>query len=110
MTFHPDESPIDLTPLADAVPADGDRFTASVMARVAAVARTPASRIDPLWGLWSMRRGLAFTGAALVVLLLATRERDGGTPEAPATIAESIGVPPEFRSMIVNDHDEGGGR
>lgn len=110
MKLEPDDPPVDLTPLAHALDANSHEFTASVMARVAAVARPPASRIDPLWGLWSMKRGLALSGAALVVLLLAARARDEGPPAAPATVAESLGVPPEFRALLVETRDEGGGR
>lgn len=90
-----DDRPLDLSVL------DPD-IVSSVMRRVAWLPAHDPTRIDALWGLWSMTRGLA-VAAALTLLIILTLQRpwQAMTPRRPATIAESLGVPPEFRDLLI---------
>ena len=92
---HFDDSPMDLSPL------DPDLVSA-VMRRVATMPAHDPSRIGPLWALWSMSRGLTATAAlAIFVVLALLRPWQDVIPRPPATVAESIGVPPEFQEPLV---------
>ena len=88
----------ELRPLdPDVDPLAAERFAMVVMARIGAahaVARVPA---DPLYGLWSLPRPLLFAASIIAVALVGAASRSGAaSARAPATIAESIGVPSPF--------------
>jgi hypothetical protein len=89
-----EDSPIDLSAL------ERDLVT-PVMARVRSLPAYDASQIGPLWGLWSMSRRLTIAVAMAVLIVLALlRPWQNLTPRAPQTVAESIGVPPEFQELL----------
>ncbi len=89
-----DGLPLDLSAL------DPDLMS-PVMRRVSTLPAHDRARIGPLWGLWSMSRGLTVTAALTILVVLGLhRPWQSVTPRGPATIAESIGVPPEFQDLL----------
>lgn len=89
-----DDSPIDLSALTP-------DLVSPVMRRVATLPGHDTSRIGPLWALWSMSRELAVAAAVTLVVVLALwRPWQGVTPRPPATIADSLGVPPDFQDLL----------
>ena len=81
----------------DADPLAAERFERAVASRIAALGTTPAVPMDPLYGLWSLPRPLLL--AASIVAIAALGISVGRKPRssaAPATIAESMDVPPQF--------------
>jgi hypothetical protein len=103
---------IDLTPLdPDADPGAEDRFVGAVMSRIAARANPYPVRVDALWGVWSLARPVlvaASIAIAVAGVLLARATRDAS--RGPLTVAESLGVPPEFQGAIVTPSSAPGGR
>lgn len=101
--MHDDPPAVDLTPLdPDAEPGAEERFVGAVMSRIASRANPYPVRVDPLWGAWSLARPLLVAASVAIVLagfalLRETRE----DARAPQSVAESLGVPPEFRGAIV---------
>jgi hypothetical protein len=97
------DDPIDLTPLdPDADPGAEERFVGAVMARIAARANPYPARVDALWGVWSLARPVLVAASLAIVaaglfLMRAAREES----RRPLTVAESLGVPPEFQRAIV---------
>lgn len=82
-------------------------FVAAVMARVEALPAFAPMPIDPLWGIWSMSRGLSAAALAIAVLLAALHAWELRHVNAePATVAEALGVPPTVAQMM----GSGGGR
>jgi hypothetical protein len=106
------DDPIDLTPLdPDADPGAEDRFVGAVMSRIAARSTQYPMRVDALWGVWSVARPVL--AAASVAILLAgfaivRARRDEA--RGPLTVAESLGVPPEFQRVRVTRASDAGGR
>ena len=101
--MHDEPPPVDLSPLdPDADPGAEERFVGAVMSRIASHANPYPMRIDPLWGAWSLARPVLVAASlaiilAGVVLLRETRE----AARAPQSVAESLGVPPEFRGAFL---------
>ena len=106
------DDPIDLTPLdPDADPGAEDRFVHAVMSRIAARANPYPVRVDALWGVWSLARPVLLAASIAIVvagliLVRARREESRG----PLTVAESLGIPPEFQGVIMTPVSAPGGR
>ena len=81
----------------DADPLASERFERAVTAQIAAAATAPSVPIDPLYGLWSLPRPLLLAASivAFAILGMAISQRPRAHP-TPATIAESMGVPPQL--------------
>jgi len=96
------DDPIDLTPLdPDADPGAEERFVGAVMSRVAGRPKRYPVRVDPLLGAWSLARPVLIAASIAIVvagffLARATRDAQRG----PLTVAESLGVPPEFQAVL----------
>jgi hypothetical protein len=83
--------------LADDRPIDlcGPDFVRRVMDDVREMPARCLPTIGPLWGIWSLARTLVLAGAAVLAIIVATRAWETGQSQhAPATVAESLGVPP----------------
>ncbi len=106
------DDPIDLTPLdPDANPGAEDRFVGAVMSRIAARANPYPMRVDALWGVWSLARPVLVAASIAIVvagLLMARARRDDA--RGPLTVAESLGVPPEFQRVMGTPASAPGGR
>ena len=89
-SMHRELRPLD----PDADPLAPGRFEQSVMSRIASRDAAPFVPTDPLYGLWSLPRPLLLAASivALAVLGVSIAQRSR-TRAAPATIAESMGVP-----------------
>lgn len=93
--------PLDLTAIDTSNRRDEAQFVDAVMARVYARPSSPAAHIGPLWALWSMSRALTVAAALVAIALFVyARPWDTGRGGRPATVAESIGVPPEFLALL----------
>jgi hypothetical protein len=94
------DDPIDLTPLdPDADPLAEERFVRAVMSRTAVRPTPYAGRIDVLWGASSLARPVLIAASVVIVLagaLVARAARDGRDTR-PLTVADAVGLPPEFR-------------
>jgi hypothetical protein len=94
------DDPLDLTALdPDADPAAEDRFVGAVMTRVAAMPDPYPMRADVLWGAWSLARPVLLAASVAIVaagIVLARERQDDRTP---LTVAESVGVPMQFRAV-----------
>ena len=106
------DDPIDLTPLdPDADAGAEDRFVGAVMSRIAARANPYPMRVDALWGVWSLARPVLIAASIAIVvagLLLVRAGRDDA--RGPLTVAESLGVPPEFQGVMLTPASAPGGR
>jgi hypothetical protein len=106
------DDPIDLTPLdPDADPGAEERFVGAVMSRIASRPNPYPVHVDVLWGAWSLARPVLIAASIAIVvaglaLARATSEETGG----PLTVAESLGVPPEFRAGLAIPTPETGGQ
>jgi hypothetical protein len=105
MRPSPEERPIDLRAIdPDRDPLAEERLVARVMARVATSRLVPP---DVLSGAWSLHRPLAYAASALILIGLAFGNlRPPARTGTPATVAEALGVPPEFLARW----QRGGGR
>jgi hypothetical protein len=106
------DDPIDLTPLdPDADPSAEDRFVSSVMSRIAAGANPYPMRVDLLWGVWLLGRPVlvAVSVAILIAGISIVRARRDEA-RAPLTVAESLGVPPQFQRAMVTPASDAAGR
>ena len=102
------EDAVDLTPLdPDSVPRAEDRFVDAVMARVSASAPSQppsANPFDPFWGAWSLARPVLIAASVVIVIASVVLVRGATAPDPrPQTVAESVGVPPEFLRLIAVD-------
>ena len=104
------DDPIDLTPLdPDADPGAEDRFVGAVMSRISDRANPYPVRVDALWGAWSLARPVLVAASIAIVvagLLIARAKRD--EVRGPLTVAESLGIPPEFRGVMAMPTSNGG--
>lgn len=98
------DDPIDLTPLdPDADPGAEERFVGAVMSRVAGRPQPYPVRMDPLLGAWSLARPVLVAASLTIVVagyFLARATRDNA--RGPLTVAESLGVPPEFQAVLTS--------
>jgi hypothetical protein len=97
------DDPVDLTSLdPDRDAGAEDRFVGSVMTRIAATPNPYPMRMDVLWGASSLARpvllaaSIALAAAGIVLVRDARDDSD-----APRTVAESVGMPMEFRGLVV---------
>ena len=106
------DDPIDLTPLdPDADPGAEDRFVRAVMSRVAARASSHPVRVDPLWGAWSLARPVLIAASVAILIAGVSIVRAyRAEARAPLTVAESLGVPPEFQRAMVTPASDAAGR
>ena len=94
------DEPLDLTPLdPDRDDGAADRFVAGVMNRIAARPDPHPVRIGPLWGAASFATPIALAATVILTIAAVALSRRNG-PAAPETVAESIGVPGEFRGSL----------
>ena len=112
---HDREDPVDLTALdPDSTPGAEDRFVGAVMARVGVHAPAYDARanpFDPCWGAWSLARPVLIAASIVIVIAGAVLARSAAAPDPrPQTVAESVGVPPEFLRLIAGDAAQNGGR
>ena len=97
------DDPVDLTSLdPDTEAGAEERFVGSVMMRIAARPNPYPMRVDVLWGASSLVRPVLLAAsiaivAAGIVLVRDARDDSG----APRTVAESVGMPMEFRGLVV---------
>lgn len=77
-----------------------ERLERAVMAKIASSVHAPSLPIDPLFGLWSLPRPVLLAASifALAVLGISVAPPSRDRP-APATIAESMGVPPQLLAI-----------
>ena len=106
------DDPIDLTPLdPDADPSAEERFVGAVMSRIAGRPNPYPVHVDVLWGAWSLARPILVAASIAIVaagLLMARAIRDEA--RGPLTVAESLGVPPEFRAVLAVPSSPTGGQ
>ena len=92
-----EDQSVDLSPLdPDRAGLAPEAFVAAVMNRIDTVGLTPAS-VDPLVGLWSLRRPVSLTAAAVLLAIALVRVNDRVRPQAPATVADALGIPLQLR-------------
>jgi len=106
------DDPIDLTPLdPDADPGAEDRFVGAVMSRIETLSTRYPMGVDALWGVWSVARPV-LAAAAVAILIAGVEIVRAWRDEArgPLTVAESLGVPPEFQRVMVTRASDAGGR
>ena len=95
------DDPLDLTALdPDADPSAEERFVGAVMARVAAKPNPYPMSADVLWGAWSVARPVLLAASIVIVIAgVALARESSAEPRGPLTVAESLGVPMEFRTL-----------
>jgi hypothetical protein len=96
---------VDLTELdPDSTPGAEDRFVEAVMTRVAASAPADVARanpFDPFWGAWSLARPVLIAASIVIVIASVVLARSAAASDpGPQTVAESVGVPPEFLRLM----------
>lgn len=106
------DDPIDLTPLdPDADPGAEERFVGAVMSRIASRPNPYPVHVDVLWGAWSLARPVLIAASiAIVVAGLALARTTSNDTRGPLTVAESLGVPPEFQAGLATPTLETGGQ
>jgi len=83
----------------DTDPLAPGRFERAVASRILEVDMRPFVPMDPLYGLWSLSRPLLVAASIVALVLIGDSVRQRPRPQAaPATIAESMGVPPQLLS------------
>ena len=96
-TASGDDDRIDLSALdPDRDPAAADRFVAAVMARVSDRPVPRAMPVDPLIGVWSILRSPALAAGLILAVALGALSLRLSGDEQPQTVAQAMGVPPEF--------------
>ena len=104
------DDPIDLTALdPDADPGAEERFVGAVMSRIAGRPKPYPVRVDPLWGAWSLARPVLVAASIAIVVagfFMTRASRDAA--RGPLTVAESLGVPPEFRAALAVSTSDAG--
>src|SRR4051812_43542143 len=106
-----ESSRIDLRALdPDADPGASDRFVDGVMARVGSMPVPRSMPADPLIGIWSLLRSPAIAaGIVAAIALGAVSVRMRQANDRPQTLAQAVGVPPEFL-MAAQSPPMGSGR
>jgi len=106
------DDPIDLAPLdPDADPGAEERFVGAVMAQIASRPNPYPVHVDVLWGAWSLARPVLIAASIAIVVagvFMASAARDD--VRGPLTVAESLGVPPEFQTTLATSTPETGGQ
>ena len=95
------DDPIDLTPLdPDQDPGAEDRFVGAVMSRVGSSATLYPMRVDPLWGAWSLAKPVLIAASIAIAVAGSLIARSTNESTAPLTVAESVGLPPQFQAGL----------
>ena len=96
------DDPIDLTPLdPDQDPGAEDRFVGAVISRVGSSATLYPLRVDALWGAWSLAKPVLIAASIAIAVAGSFIARASNEPGSPRTVAESVGLPLQFRSGLV---------
>ena len=106
------DDPIDLTPLdPDADPGAEERFVGAVMSRISARGNPYPVRVDALWGAWSLARPILLAASLAIAIAGSFVAREKWVEgRGPLTVAESLGVPPEFRGVVMIPASGSGGQ
>ena len=93
-----DSTPMDLRALdPDTDSLASARFERAVMSRIGATGKILSMPTDPLYGLWSLPRSPLLAASIITLAVLGLSVSLKPRPHAaPATIAESMGVPPQL--------------
>ena len=96
------DDPIDLRPLDpdQDLGAEG-RFVGVVMSRVGESATLYPMRVDVLWGAWSLARPVLIAASVAIAVAGSLIQRATNESNAPRTVAESVGLPPQFQAGLV---------
>jgi hypothetical protein len=97
------EDPVDLSSLdPDNDPSAADQFVSAVLRRVDARGRPRAP--DAFVGVWALWRPLLVAAAAMLAILARDAVRGRAPqPAAARTVAEAVGIPPEFLNRMQNE-------
>jgi hypothetical protein len=92
------DDPVDLAPLdPDQDPGAEDRFVDAVMSRVASSVTVYPMRVDALWGAWSLAKPVLIAASIAIAVAGSLIVRATKELNAPRTVAESVGLPPQFQ-------------
>ena len=95
------DDPIDLTPLdPDRDLGAENRFVGAVMARVGASETVYPMRVDALWGAWSLAKPVLVAASIAIAIAGSFIARATTESDAPRTVAESVGLPPQFQAWL----------
>ena len=95
------DDPIDLTPLdPDQDRGAEDRFVDAVMSRVGSSASVYPMRVDALWGAWSLAKPVLIAASIAIAVAGSLIARATSESNAPRTVAESVGLPPQFQAVL----------
>lgn len=87
-----------LDPDADSLASE--RFEHAVMSQIASRNTAPFVPMDPLYGLWSLPRPVLLAASIVTLAVLGISAAQRQRPRAaPATIAESMGVPQQLLAI-----------
>ena len=97
------DDPIDLTSLdPDADPGAEDRFVGTVMGRIAMKPNPYPLEVGVLWGASSLARPVLLAASIAIAAAGVVLARSAAATGEPLTVAESVGVPMEFRLAATN--------
>ena len=96
------DDPIDLTALdPDQDPSAEDRFVGAVMSRVDSSATLYPMPVDALWGAWSLAKPVLIAASIAIAVAGSLIARGPNVSNAPRTVAESVGLPPQFQAGLL---------
>jgi hypothetical protein len=96
------DDPIDLAPLdPDHDPSAKDRFVDAVMSRVGSSATVYPMRVDALWAAWSVAKPVLIAASVAIAVAGSLIVRASNEVNAPRTVAESVGLPPQFQAGLL---------
>ena len=96
------DDPIDLTGLdPDLDPGAEDRFVGAVMSRLESDETIYPVRVDALWGAWSLAKPVLIAASIAIAVAGSFIARAANEANAPRTVAESVGLPPQFQAGLI---------
>ena len=96
------DDPIDLTGLdPDLDPGAEDRFVGAVMSRLGSSETVYPIRVDALWGAWSLAKPVLIAASIAIAVAGSLIARAASESNAPRTVAESVGLPPQFQAGLI---------
>jgi hypothetical protein len=106
------DDPIDLTALdPDADPGAEDRFVGAVMGRIRTAPNPYPLQVGVLWGASSLARPVLLAAAvAIAAAGIVLLRGSGNDARVPRTVAESVGLPMEFRRLAAIEGTPSGKR